>query len=74
MSYDELKELCREAWKEKHNYLSINRLGLEDKIGSRNKIFKNLIQITRTLIHKRILFKVALYVLMLGRCNAFILQ
>ena len=40
MSYDELKELCREAWKEKHNYLSINRLGLEDKYGSRNKICK----------------------------------
>ena len=26
MSYDEFKELCREAWKEKYNYLLINRL------------------------------------------------
>ena len=24
MSYDEFKELCGEAWKEKHNYLLIN--------------------------------------------------
>ena len=29
MSYDEFKSLCREAWKEKYNYLLINRL--EDK-------------------------------------------
>ena len=29
MSYDEFKGLCREAWKEKYNYLKINRL--EDK-------------------------------------------
>ena len=26
MSYDEFKELCREAWREKYNYLLINRL------------------------------------------------
>ena len=26
MSYDEFKSLCREAWKEKYNYLIINRL------------------------------------------------
>ena len=31
MSYDELKELCREAWRERYNYLLINRL--EDKNG-----------------------------------------
>ena len=36
MSYDEFKSLCREAWKEKYNYLLINRL--EDKNGSRCKI------------------------------------
>ena len=30
MSYDEFKELNREAWKEKYNYLEINML--EDKI------------------------------------------
>ena len=36
MSYDEFKSLCREAWKEKYNYLLINRL--EDKNGSRYKI------------------------------------
>ena len=36
MSYEEFKELCREAWKEKYNYLLINRL--EDKNGSRYKI------------------------------------
>ena len=29
MSYDEFKSLCREAWREKYNYLLINRL--EDK-------------------------------------------
>ena len=26
MSYEECKRLCREAWKEKYNYLIINRL------------------------------------------------
>ena len=36
MSYDEFKELCREAWRERYNYLLINRL--EDKNGSRYKI------------------------------------
>ena len=36
MSYDEFKSLCREAWKEKYNYLLLNRL--EDKNGSRYKI------------------------------------
>ena len=36
MSYDEFKELYREAWKEKHNYLLINRL--EDKNESRYRI------------------------------------
>ena len=36
MSYEEFKELCREAWKEKYNYLLINRL--EDKHGSRYKL------------------------------------
>ena len=33
MSRDEFKELCREAWEEKQNYLLINRL--EDKNGRR---------------------------------------
>ena len=33
MSYDEFKELCREAWKEKYNYLLLNRL--EDENGSK---------------------------------------
>ena len=36
MFYDEFKELCREAWRERYNYLLINRL--EDKNGSRYKI------------------------------------
>ena len=36
MSYDEFKSLCREAWKEKYNYLIINRL--EDKIGKKYRI------------------------------------
>ena len=36
MSYEEFKSLCREAWNEKFNYLSINRL--ENKIGSRYRI------------------------------------
>ena len=36
MSYDEFKELCREAWKEKYNYLIINRL--EDKNGSKYQV------------------------------------
>ena len=36
MSYEEFKELCREAWRERYNYLLINRL--EDKNGSRYKI------------------------------------
>ena len=35
MSYEEFKELCREAWKEKYKYFLINRL--EDKNGSRYK-------------------------------------
>ena len=33
MSYDEFKSLCREAWKEKYNYLLINRL--KDKNGKK---------------------------------------
>ena len=36
MSYEEFKELCREAWRERYNYLLINRL--EDKNGSRYMI------------------------------------
>ena len=36
MSYDEFKELCREAWKEKYNYLFIKRL--EDKNGSKYQV------------------------------------
>ena len=36
MSYYEFKELCREAWKEKYNYLDINLL--EDKTESKYKI------------------------------------
>ena len=36
MSYDEFEELCREAWKEKYNYLEINTL--EDKTESKYKI------------------------------------
>ena len=36
MSYDEFKHLCKEAWKEKHNYLLINRL--EDKNGKKYMI------------------------------------
>ena len=35
MSYDEFKELCREAWRERYNYLLINRL--EDKNGKKIK-------------------------------------
>ena len=27
MSFDEFKEICREAWGEKYNYLEKNRLG-----------------------------------------------
>ena len=29
MSYDEFKSLCKESWRDKYNYLLINRL--EDK-------------------------------------------
>ena len=36
MSYDEFKELCREAWRERYNYLLINRL--EDKNGKKYMI------------------------------------
>ena len=36
MSYEEFKELCREAWRERYNYLLVNTL--EDKNGSRYKI------------------------------------
>ena len=36
MSYDDFKNLCREAWKEKYNYLLINKL--EDKHGHEYKI------------------------------------
>ena len=33
MSYDDFKRLCKEAWRDKYNYLLINRL--EDKNGSK---------------------------------------
>ena len=36
MSYDEFKSLCKEAWRDKYNYLLINRL--EDKNGSKYMI------------------------------------
>ena len=36
MSYDEFKSLWRGAWKEKYNYLLINRL--EDKNGKKYSI------------------------------------
>ena len=36
MSYDEFERLCREAWKEKYNFLLLNML--EDKHGYKNKI------------------------------------
>ena len=36
MSYDEFKNLCKEAWRDKYNYLLINRL--EDKNGSKYMI------------------------------------
>ena len=36
MSYDEVKNLCKEAWRDKYNYLLINRL--EDKNGSKYMI------------------------------------
>ena len=36
ISYDDIKELCREAWKEKHNYLLLNRL--EDENGSNYQV------------------------------------
>ena len=36
MSYDEFKSLCREAWRERYNYLLINRL--EDKNGKKYMI------------------------------------
>ena len=36
MSYEEFKSLCREAWKEKYNYLEINMF--EDKNGKKYKI------------------------------------
>ena len=31
MSYDEFKELCREAWKEKYYYLKINKIDDEEE-------------------------------------------
>ena len=36
MSYDEFKSLCKEAWRDKYNYLLINRL--EDKNGKKYMI------------------------------------
>ena len=36
MSYDEFRSLCKEAWRDKYNYLLINRL--EDKNGSKYMI------------------------------------
>ena len=36
LSYDEFKSLCKEAWRDKYNYLLINRL--EDKNGSKYMI------------------------------------
>ena len=53
MSYDEFKQLCREAWKEKYNYLIINRL--EDKNGKNIGFVMNLIRSIKSIIHKRIL-------------------
>ena len=32
MSYEEFKNLCRGAWKEKYRYLKINRLDDEENI------------------------------------------
>ena len=54
MSYDEFKSLCREAWKEKNNYLLVNRL--EDENGKKYIGFvMNLIRSINFLIYKRIL-------------------
>ena len=57
MSYEEFKELCREAWRERYNYLLINRL--EDKNGSRYKICNESNPYNPSIkssIHKLILF------------------
>ena len=71
MSYDEFKSLCREAWKEKYNYLLINRL--EDKNG-KNTYVMNLIPSIKFLIQKLILFSKSAYkVLMLICCNTLVL-
>ena len=40
MSYDEFKSLCGEEWREKYNYLYINRL--EDKHGKKHKICNDI--------------------------------
>ena len=37
MSYEEFKGLRREAWKEKHSYLLINKLDDEEKYCSCNE-------------------------------------
>ena len=55
MSYDEFKNLCREAWNEKYNYLLKNRL--EDKNGKKNIGFAMIpMRSTKSLIHKLIFF------------------
>ena len=36
MSYDEFKMLCREAWRDKYDYLEINML--DDKKGEKYKL------------------------------------
>ena len=72
MSYEEFKSLCREAWKEKYNYLEINRL--EDKNGKNIVYVMNLKMNTKYLIRKQILFKIRNNILMFRCCNTFIPQ
>ena len=55
MFYDEFKELCREAWKEKFTYFLINRL--EVKNGKNTGFVMNLVRSIKSLIHKRIFFE-----------------
>ena len=51
MSYDEFKGLCREAWKEKYNYLKI----IKTKKGIVS--VRNLVVNNRCSHHKQIIFR-----------------
>ena len=56
MNYNEFKDLCREAWKEKYSYLKINRLDEDENILFVLKVKKNIKFLNQRLNHFRMIF------------------